>query len=194
MGIRDIIKTHPIIAAAQWENMEQAVSSKAGAVLLMHARLGDLLEQKFSQYNTKKPLFIHTDLVKGLSGDSESVNFLMHYVTPSGIVSTKGPMIRSARKAGLLTIQRIFLIDTRSLKNAVESIQENNPDAVEIMPGLVPSIIPYLRASFSQPLIMGGLITQAPQIQAAFEAGADAVSLSAAHLWNFELDHHFTKI
>lgn len=186
MAIEAILKTHPIIAAAQWESMEQAVASKTSAVFLMYARLGDLMEERFSHYNRQKPVFIHTDLVKGLAGDSESAKFLQHFVKPAGIVSTKGPMIRAAKKAGLLTIQRIFLIDTKSLKNALDSVQENNPDAVEIMPGLAPSIIPSLRERFYQPLIMGGLLSQADQIQAALDAGADAVSLSAAHLWDLE--------
>lgn len=186
MTVKTMVKTYPIIAAAQWENIHQAVASKASAVFLMYARLGDLMEDNIVQYNQQKPVFIHTDLVKGLAGDSESVKFLQHYVKPAGIVSTKGPMIRAAKKAGLLTIQRIFLIDTRSLENSVESVHENNPDAVEIMPGLVPSIIPCLRERLSQPLIMGGLISQAEQIHDALDAGADAVSLSAAHLWDLE--------
>ncbi|MEA4925004.1 hypothetical protein SDC9_166287 [bioreactor metagenome] len=71
MVIKAIIKIHPIIAAAQWENMEQAVASKTSAVFFDVRPAGDLMEKRFSQYNRQKPVFIHTDLVKGLAGDDE---------------------------------------------------------------------------------------------------------------------------
>jgi hypothetical protein len=62
------------------------------------------------------------------TNDSEAIRFIQHHVKPAGIVSTKGLAIRSAKKEGLQTIQRVFLIDTRSFAQSVESIRENNPE------------------------------------------------------------------
>ncbi|MCB8814785.1 glycerol-3-phosphate responsive antiterminator [Desulfosporosinus shakirovi] len=186
MEIRNILKDNPIIAAAQAENLHSAVKSKACAVLLMYGKLIEILDDNFQVNNKEKPIFIHMDLLKGLSSDSESLKFLNKYVKPAGIVSTKSSVIRSAKKTGLITIQRIFLIDTKSFDNAIDSIKDCNPDAIEIMPGIAPAIIPAFKERISQPIIIGGLISEAEQIHNALKAGADGVSLSAAKLWNLD--------
>ncbi|MGD8400361.1 MAG: glycerol-3-phosphate responsive antiterminator [Bacillota bacterium] len=118
------------------------------------------------------------------TNDSEAIRFIQHHVKPAGIVSTKGPAIRSAKKEGLQTIQRVFLIDTRSFAQSVESIRENNPDAVEIMPGIAPSIVAALKTQIRQPVILAGLIATERQMIEALQFGADGVSLSNHSLWN----------
>ena len=184
MELRQILRDHPIMAAAGHDKLELAVGSKASVVLLMHGRINSLLDPEFQALNQKKPIFIHTDLVRGLSSDKEAAAFLAEHVKPAGIVSTRSAMIRAAKKENLLTIQRIFLIDTSSLQTAIRSIKENEPDAIEIMPGIAPSIIPVLQEETGLPIIAAGLISSQEQIQAALEAGADAVSLSRTEFWN----------
>lgn len=186
MEIRNILKSNPIIAAAQSENLDLAVNSKVCAVLLMYGKLIEILDNNFKLNKKKKPIFIHMDLLKGLSSDSESLKFLNKYVKPAGIVSTKSSVIRSAKKFDLITIQRIFLIDTKSFENAIDSIKDCNPDAIEIMPGIAPAIITAFKERISQPIILGGLISKVEQIQDALNAGADGVSLSASKLWNLD--------
>lgn len=80
MEIRDILKNNPIIAAAQSENLDSAVNSKVCAVLLMYGKLIEILDDNFKLNKKKKPVFIHMDLLKGLSSDSESLKFLNKYV------------------------------------------------------------------------------------------------------------------
>lgn len=187
MELRDILHKNPIIAAAQNDKLDQAVHSKVCAVLLMYGKLTEFLDEKFQALNRVKPILIHSDLLKGLASDSETIKFLKKYVKPVGIVSTKGSMIKSAKKEGLIAIQRIFLIDSKSFENAIENIRENKPDAVEIMPGIAPGIIPAFKERISQPIILGGLISEAEHICNALNAGADAVSLSETKLWNYNL-------
>lgn len=184
MKIQTFLQTSPVIAAAQFENLALAAKSRAGAILLMYAKLEELMSEDFQTYNRLKPIFIHFDLLKGLSGDSEAIRFLHHYVRPAGIVSTKGPAIRAAKKDGLQVIQRVFLIDTRSFEQSIESIRENKPDAVEIMPGIAPSIATVFKARITQPVILGGLIATECQLREALHDGADGVSLSHSALWN----------
>jgi glycerol uptake operon antiterminator len=187
MNIQEILKTSSIIAAARFDSLQLAVESNTGAILFMYAKLVELMSMDFQKYNRKKPIFIHFDLLKGLSNDSEAVRFIQQYVKPAGIVSTKGPIIRAAKKEGLQTIQRIFLIDTRSFEQSMDSIKESNPDAVEIMPGIAPSIVATLKAQISQPVILGGLIATKRQIIEALHYGADGISLSNSSLWNLVL-------
>ena len=185
--MKEILKANPLIAAAQHDNLELAVNSKVSAILLMDGKLNELLEKDFQDCNKKKPIFLHTDLVKGLSNDREAINFIKKYINPAGIVSTKSAMLKAAKKKGLYTIQRIFLIDSKSLKNAIESIRDNDPDIVEVMPALAYSIIETLKNEIDKPIILGGLINKRDQIIDGLKAGADGISFSKSDLWNIDV-------
>jgi glycerol uptake operon antiterminator len=189
--MKEILKDNPLIAAAQHENLHLAADSKVSAILLMDGKLNELMEKNFQVCNEKKPIFLHTDLVKGLSNDKEAISFLKKYVNPAGIVSTKSAMLKAAKKKGLNTIQRIFLIDSKSLKNAIESIRENDPDIVEIMPALAYSIVKTLRNEIDKPIILGGLINKKEQIIDGLKAGADGISFSKSDLWNIDIKSEF---
>ena len=41
---------------------------------------------------------------------------------------------------GFMTVQRIFIIDSLSIDTAIKASQMINPDAIEIMPGIMPKI------------------------------------------------------
>ncbi|RED51769.1 glycerol-3-phosphate responsive antiterminator [Cohnella lupini] len=182
----DLFKNHAIVAACEFHQMKAAIESGAGAIIYMNGDLNDMVSSTFKEYCRQKPVFIHFDLLKGLSNDKESLRFIRKYVAPYGIVSTKSTIIKSAKKEGLVTIQRVFLIDTKSFNNSIEAISQNDPDCVEVMPAIAPSIIRSYKQRFpSIPIILGGLISEESHISEAFKQGADAVSLSKASLWNY---------
>lgn len=176
----------PIIAAVEYKDLDKAIKSNACAIWLMYSNVNDLLKQEFQECAEKKPIFIHFDLVKGLSSDKESVEFIAQNVKPAGIITTKGNIIRSAKKYNLITVQRIFLIDSKSLSTAVANVLENDPHAVEIMPAIAPQIINDIRRSIKCPIIVGGLIKTKDEIEHALKCGAEAVSLSKEELWNYQ--------
>lgn len=180
MKIQSIFSNSRVISATQLKDLKIAEESRSSAIILMNAKLSELMHLPEIQ----KPLFIHLDLLKGLKNDREGIAFLKEFVNPTGIVTTKGTLIEAAKKAGLLTIQRIFLIDTNSLNTAIQTIKDNRPDAVEVMPGIAPSIVKTIKEELDIPIILAGLISTKEDIQRAFDAGAEAVSLSKQHLWN----------
>lgn len=179
-----MIKKGSTLAACRMRQLEEALHSRVAGIFLMNASLPDLMDPVLRN-PLVKPVFLHMDLVKGLSGDADAVRFLARYVSAvRGVVSTKNHVIRAAKKAGLLAVQRVFLIDTRSLETSIESIRENKPNAIELMPALGASAIPRFRDAVKVPIIVGGLIEEAAQIQEAFALGADAVSFSKKELWD----------
>lgn len=184
VSIRALLSTNPIIAACSYEALPEAVESSAPLVLLMGVGITQLVRPDFQSYSEAKPILIHADLLRGLSGDRETIVFLREFIRPAGIVSTKGAIVRAARKEGLTAIQRLFLIDTKSLRASVDSIRENEPDAVEIMPGIAIDVIPEILESVDVPIIMAGLVRRREQVFAALRAGADGVSMSERSLWN----------
>ncbi|HWQ73112.1 MAG TPA: glycerol-3-phosphate responsive antiterminator, partial [Desulfitobacteriaceae bacterium] len=175
-----------VLAACDGNNLNQALQSDAASIILLNANINLLLSREYKENCRRKPIFIHFDLLKGLSDDKESLRFLKKYVNPFGIVTTKNIVARSAKKEGLTIIQRIFLIDTTSFKKSLEAIAENKPDAVEIMPAIAPSIVKRYKEHVNVPIILGGLISQESQIAEAFKNEADAVSLSKSELWNYK--------
>lgn len=180
MEIQHIFSHSRVISAAQLKDLKIAEESRSSAIILMNAKLSELMHLP----EINKPLFIHLDLLKGLKNDREGIAFLKEFVNPTGIVTTKGNLIEAAKKAGLLTIQRIFLIDTTSLNTAIQNIKEYRPHAVEVMPGIAPSIVKKIKEELDLPIILAGLISTKEEIQQAFDAGAEAVSLSKQDLWN----------
>ncbi|MBY0596428.1 glycerol-3-phosphate responsive antiterminator [Bacillus bingmayongensis] len=184
MNTQSFFKKQRLIAACTCENINKALTSDADALLLMNGTLSFFIKYRKVLKECPKPLFIHLDLIKGLSNDIEAIHFLKKYCTPTGIVSTKGMSIKAAKKEGLLAIQRIFLIDSNSLHTAMHNIKVNKPDIVEIMPGIAPNIVPILKQQLSQPIILGGLIWTEEQVKAALHSQVEGISLSKEKLWN----------
>lgn len=191
--MKENITKNPLIAAARCDNLDKAVESNVSAVILMEGKLSYLIQEKFKIMNDKKPIFIHLDLLKGLSNDVEALRFIKENINPKGIVSTKSTVLSAAKKRGLMTIQRIFLIDSKSLKNSIESIIENDPDMVEVMPALCGEIVERLKKEINKPIIIGGLIDKEEQIIAGLKSGADAISFSKEELWNMKIDNEIIK-
>lgn len=128
-------------------------------------------------------VFVHVDMLKGLSTDAEGLRFLSEYVGPTGIISTHASTIQSAKKQKLMTVQRLFLVDSQSLATGINQVQTSRPDAVELMPGLVIDAIRHMVRQLTCPVIAGGLITSINQVEEALKAGAVSVSTSSRTLW-----------
>ena len=95
----------------------------------------------------------------------------------TAIISTHPNLIRRARELGLLTIQRFFMLDSLSFANVLR--QSSNADAVDVLPGAIPSVIRHLVKEVRQPLIASGLLLDKSDVVAALSAGAVAVSTTS---------------
>ena len=85
-----------------------------------------------------------------------------------------------------MTIQRLFLMDSESLRSGVKLISSAPPDLVEVLPGLVPKAIRALRERLGLPVIAGGMVTERADVEQALAAGAAGVSSSVRELWSME--------
>jgi glycerol uptake operon antiterminator len=133
--------------------------------------------------NANRFVFLHIEKIPGISYDREGLQFLAKFVQPTGIVTTKSSLIQLAKKEGLISIQRLFLIDTDAVKNGLQSIQEVKPDALELMPGIIPEMIKKVKQKTNVPIITGGLIRHETHILHALESGAIATSVGSPILW-----------
>lgn len=130
-----------------------------------------------------KKAVIHADLVAGLAAKEIAVDFLQR-CGADGIISTRPSLIRRGRELGLLTVLRVFALDSKAVSNLRSEIESGCPDMIEILPGTLPRILSRLSSELKIPLIAGGLLEEKGDILAALGAGALCVSASDKHLWH----------
>ena len=61
----------------------------------------------------------------------------MEEIRPDGVITTRSNLAMSARSMGMFTIQRVFILDSLAVDTAVKTIGQVEPDAVEILPGVL---------------------------------------------------------
>jgi glycerol uptake operon antiterminator len=152
-------------------------------VFILGGSINDLSEAVPQLERRQFRTFIHIDLVKGISGDPEGLRFLAEYMGPTGVISTHGHVIQGARKVGLIAILRVFALDSKGLSTAVAQIEHADPHAVEVLPGVIPKAVAYLRDRVRTPIIAGGLVQTQDEVRKVLVSGASAVSTSRRNLW-----------
>lgn len=185
-SIIQILEDNPIIAALHnpKEDIKKTIPSHLRVIFLLGGSILTLPSVVETLHKQNRRIFIHIDLVSGLSRDREAVEFVAKIIKPEGIISTHPALMRHASALNLLTIQRIFLIDSRSLEKGMNSLRGSEADMAELMPGVIPSAIKKLRRDMELPIIAGGMLENKSDVIKALKAGAMAVSTSRPELWN----------
>jgi glycerol uptake operon antiterminator len=129
------------------------------------------------------PIFLHLEKIGGLSTDNYGLDYLAKVIKPTGIISTKTNVVKTAKKMGLMTIQRFFLVDTEGLDNIAKSLHQIEPDIIEVMPARIPDMIGKVKAFTSLPIITGGLLYEQSHAEECLKYGATAISSSKPELW-----------
>lgn len=171
-------------AIRKMKDFDKALDSSHESIVFLETRLSQLKSLVVYSKRAKKKALIHFDLIQGLKADEYGMEFLIREVKPDGILSTRGNVITLAKKHNLMAIQRVFLLDSLALDQNLKLIQRIQPNCVEVLPGLIPSMIREIREKTGIPVIAGGLIIKQDEIHAALGAGAIAVSTSNTALWN----------
>lgn len=189
MGLLAEIRTNPIIAAVRdVRDLEKAIASKVNAIFLLTGDINNILRCVESVRKAQKGVYIHLDLIEGLGRDRAGVRYLARNVKPGGVISTRSNLLQSAKAEGLYTIQRIFMLDSLSVKTAMFSIRKTEPDAVECLPGIIPRVFSELVHEVRQPIIAGGLLKHESEVISTLHSGVKAVSVSNQKLWDYSIN------
>ena len=121
-------------------------------------------------------------MVAGLAPREIAVDFL-HRCGADGIISTRPMLLRRGRELGLLTVLRVFAIDSKAVSNLGRETEGGMPDVIEILPGTLCKVLRRLSRELPVPLIAGGLLSDKADVLAALGAGALCVSASDESLW-----------
>ncbi|MCA0971634.1 glycerol-3-phosphate responsive antiterminator [Halobacillus litoralis] len=167
------------------KDFESLLERDTEYIVLLETRLGLLRKLVRVAHKADKKVLIHIDLVQGLKADDYGMEYIAQEVKPDGIISTRAHIIKLAKKQKMLSIQRLFLIDSQAVEHNLNIIKKTQPDYVEVLPGLLPGMIREIKDQVGVPVIAGGLIRKPEEVSQAFESGASAITTSRSELWSF---------
>lgn len=178
------IYDNPIIAAlSDLDKIDDIIKSPCKIVFILTGDIMNIKKVVNKLKENDKLVYIHVDLIEGFSQHTSAMEFINKTIKPDGIISTKNRIIRAAKAQDIFTIQRLFVLDSLALISGKESIKTLRPDAVEILPGLMPKVIEEVHRETRVPIIAGGLIREKDDVIDGLNAGAIGISTSAEDVW-----------
>lgn len=171
-----------IPAISTHQAMRQFFKTDLEVGILMNFQLSQLDELIKEMRAHEKKVFVHLELIKGLSNDEYGAIFLIQHYKIDGIITTKPRVIELCQKRSTYAVMRFFLKDTLSLEQSLDMMHHYHPDAIEILPA-IPKMVSLVRPHHNLPIILGGLIRTQEEVKAAKDAGAIAITTSTIELW-----------
>lgn len=185
------LKICPVIAGVRDPGqVEVAIQHGVGVLFILGGDIFALQDSVAKAHAARRLIFAHMDLIKGVGRDEAGVRFLAGPVGVDGILTTRSNLIHPAKREGLIAVQRLFVLDSESLTAGLPTVEKAAPDAVEVLPGVILPLVAEELAARGPlpPVIAGGLIRTAAQVDAVLGAGAVAVSTSWIGLWGYRKD------
>ena len=133
------------------------------------------------------PVFLHIDLVNGLSNDESGLRYVAGLERVDGVITVRHHLAPAARKLGLMSVVRLFLQDGRAVERGLGVVEKSRPDAVELLPGVAYLEVADRFRGVNIPVIAGGLIRTREIADRIRAAGCRAVSTTNIKLWEMNL-------
>lgn len=180
----EALEDSPVIAAVKSrEDARAAATSQVAVVFVLGGSILSMQDILAELRQGGKMVFLHMDLIEGIGRDVAGLAYAASHWQPAGVITTRAPLVKAAREHGLLAIQRVFLLDSGSIRSGIQLINQCRPDFVEVMPGVIPKAVDQFKTA-GRPVIAGGMVTERMEVVEALKAGALAVSTSSRELWN----------
>jgi glycerol uptake operon antiterminator len=177
------LRANPIIPAVRGLDsaLEAALAGDHPAIFVLGGDIFKVLGRVGSQ-GRRPQIYVNVDLVGGIASDASGLRFLSRRV--EGIISTHRHVIELSKTSGLITIQRLFAIDSGAVERGLKLIRRAQPQFVEILPALAYcEIAGQYSEVLDLPVLAGGLLKSRENIATILEAGAVGVSTSDQRLW-----------
>jgi glycerol uptake operon antiterminator len=178
------LRANPVVPAVRGPDsaLEAALAGEHSTIFVLGGDIFKVIGRIGSQ-NRRLQIYVNVDLVGGIAADASGLRFLARYV--DGIISTHRHVIELSKTSGLITIQRLFAIDSGAVERGLKLIRRAEPQFVEILPALAYlEIAERYSAVLEVPVLAGGLLKSPEDISAILDAGAVGVSTSHQGLWN----------
>jgi glycerol uptake operon antiterminator len=174
---------NPVIPAVRGPDsaLEAALAGDHPAIFVLGGDIFKVLG-RIRPERSRPQIYVNVDLVGGIASDASGLRFLSRRV--EGIISTHRHVIELAKASGLITIQRLFAIDSGAVERGLKLIRRAQPRFVEILPA---SAYCEIAEQYSEvvdlPVLAGGLLKRREDAATILEAGAVGVSTSDQRLW-----------
>lgn len=186
--MKDLIRFPVIPAIRDVDRINSAILKQSRCIFVLTGNILNIKDVVNQAKSAAKRIFLHIDLLEGISKNSMGIKYIAQEIKPDGIITTRANLISHAKAEGLFTIQRIFVLDSLAIDTAEKSVKSVNPDAVEILPAVIPKIIRRICQRVSHPVIAGGLIEDKSEVMAALKEGAKAISVTKEDIWNIPFE------
>jgi len=183
--LRAALDEHPVIAAVRDEaGLKNVLAAPVKVVFLLATEISRLQAVSVALAEAGKQFFIHLDFVEGLGKDEAGLSFLIRHARPDGVITTRTGLVQAARRAGVIPVQRLFLLDSQSLGTGLDAARNSKAEVVEVLPGIVPRAVSAVRSQLPNSLIIaGGLVRTEKEVRKVLAAGAAGVSTGSGALW-----------
>ena len=184
--LKEKFEDNPMVVAVTNEvTLGFALNSTNEIVFLLSGTISDLRVTVNKLLDKGKLVFVRIDMISGMSSSPAVVEFIGDIFDKKvGIITTKPALVKKAISENIRVIHRAFMVDSKSKNIFLDNITQNfTPDAVEIMPAMVHSVIREVRDKLPKmTIIAGGLVTDKKEIYEIINSGADAISTSSVKL------------
>lgn len=165
------------------EDVIKAQHFKQKVVFTLYGDVSTIVDIIKILKNSNKIVFVNVDMISGFSSQNSVIDFLKHNTLVDGIISTKPNLLKYAKKEGLFTIHRFFILDSESWRNIEGQIQISKADIINIAPGWT-KVITWTVNKFKIPVIASGLICDKETVMDSLKAGALAICTTNHNVWN----------
>ncbi len=157
-------------------------TSQVAAILLRHCNLLQFDTMLEHAHGRGLAVYVNVDQIDGVHPDSAGLRYLARQLHITGVTSSNPRVLALGKSFDLVTIQRIFAVDSTGLQASLESVDSRYIDLLEISPA---PVIPYIVSQTRLPLpfIGSGLIYTSEQVEKVLCAGAFRVAVARSELW-----------
>lgn len=177
---------HPVIGTLYGVDQIDAIfESVAEVCIVANVELRKLQPVIATLANAGKYVIVNIDSCEGLSQDKGGVEYLAD-IGVTSLVSTRVATIQRANRAGMVTMQKVFVTDRSTWPRSVKALEQSDPNLVQLMPAPMLSHLPEADRRALPPIVTSGFVCNRDDIRSALAHGAVAVSTSDRKLWNLE--------
>lgn len=187
MSLGARLQRHPVIATLYGvEQFDDFLKSAAEVAIVANVDLRMLHKVVAALTKAGKFIIVNIDSCDGLSQDKGGVEYLAD-IGVTSLVSTRVATIQRGNRAGLITIQKVFVTDRSTWPRSVKALEQSDPNIVQLMPAPMLARLCAQDRKVLPPIVASGFVCNETDARDALERGAIAVSTSDAELWDMKL-------